>query len=62
MLIWKQHQNLTIKKELVKKKKREREKGEEDIRSYYGGKRHNQLKQQPEVLKMQLNLQKRWLE
>ena len=60
MLIWKQHQNLTIKKELVKKKKKK--KGEEDVRSYYGGKRHNQLKQQLEVLKMQLNLRKRWLE
>ena len=53
---------LNNQERIGKKKKREREKGEEDIRSYYGGKRHNQLKQQPEVLKMQLNLQKRWLE
>ena len=48
--------------ERIGKKKKKKNKGEEDVISYYGGKRHNQLKQQLEVLKMQLNLRKRWLE
>lgn len=52
---------LTIKTKLLKKKKRERKGGRHQILLRWK-KTHTPLKKQLEVLKMQLNLQNRWLE
>lgn len=58
---WFENNFKTYSQDRVVLKKKKKEKGEEDIRSYGGKDTINTRSKRPEVLKMQLNTQKRRL-